>query len=216
MSNLTPEAGSSATGAPAQRRLEVRFSTPGPSISIQQASASDIIDQAPCATMAEIENEETEPQNVSNSDESPTIDIKPTNMANPDSPIGAHATAPLDPTSNMTPTPSRQPTQSRTIRGPTNLSNPEVEQIIKRKIHAKEEETAYLRELRRLDTTHKPDLKSSILSAILTTMPILVLYYIKNLTWRLVAVVLFTTVFAVGLAVSYRPKRGEVFATTAA
>jgi hypothetical protein len=61
MSNLTPEPGSSSTETPAQRRRVVRFGTPDMSISTQQASASDIIDQAPRATTADIENEETEP-----------------------------------------------------------------------------------------------------------------------------------------------------------
>jgi hypothetical protein len=166
--------------------------------------------------MEEVDNEKTESQNVSNSDESPTIDIRAANIADPDSPIDFPATASLDPTSNTMPTPSRQPMQPRAIQGPINLSNPEVNDRIIRKIDAREEDAAYLRELQRLDATHKPDLKSSILSAILTTIPILVLYYIKNLTWRVVALVMFTTVFAVGLTVSYRPKRGEVFATTAA
>ena len=74
----------------------------------------------------------------------------------------------------------------------------------------------FARELSRLDRDHGPDFKSSILSALFITLPVLVLYYIRSLPFRLLAVVLLTLIFAIGLSLTYKPKRGEVFATTAA
>jgi hypothetical protein len=55
-----------------------------------------------------------------------------------------------------------------------------------------------------------------MLSALFTTLPVLVLYYIHSLPFRLMAVIFFTPTFAIGLSLTYQPKRGEEFATTAA
>jgi hypothetical protein len=93
--------------------------------------------------------------------------------------------------------------------------NPTLENL-KERFSNKEWEKRFTRELSRLDRHHGPDLKSSMLSALFITLPVLVLYYIRSLPFRLLAVILFTLVFAVGLSLTYRPKRGEVFATTAA
>lgn len=89
-------------------------------------------------------------------------------------------------------------------------------QTLKTRFTAQELEKQFSRELSRLDRNHGPDLKISMLSALFITLPVLVLYYIRSLPFRLMAVILFTLVFAVGLSLTYRPKRGEVFATTAA
>jgi hypothetical protein len=97
----------------------------------------------------------------------------------------------------------------------SNRRKPALEDLAERYSH-EEWEKRFTRELSRLDRHHGPDLKSSMLSALFTTLPVLVLYYIHSLPFRLLAVILFTLVFAVGLSLTYRPKRGEVFATTAA
>jgi len=89
-------------------------------------------------------------------------------------------------------------------------------QILEERFTAKEIEKRFSNELSRLDRHHGPDLKSSMHSALFTTLPVLVLYCIHSLPFRLMAVILFTLVFAIGLSLTYRPKRGEVFATTAA
>lgn len=93
--------------------------------------------------------------------------------------------------------------------------NPTLENL-KERFSNEEWEKRFTRELSRLDRHHGPDLKSSMLSALFTTLPVLALYYIRSLPFRLLAVILFTLVFAVGLSLTYRPKRGEVFATIAA
>jgi hypothetical protein len=104
--------------------------------------------------------------------------------------------------------PTREP------RG-VSTANP-IQERLESRFYSQEREKEYSRELSKLDRDHGPDLKSSVLSALLTTLPVLVLYYIRSLPFRLLAVILFTLTFAIALSLTYRPKRGEVFATTAA
>lgn len=80
----------------------------------------------------------------------------------------------------------------------------------------KEEQKLFTKELSSLDQNHGPDLASSLLSALFTTIPVLVLCFIHTLPIRLVVVILFTIIFALALSLTYKPTRGEVFATTAA
>jgi hypothetical protein len=45
---------------------------------------------------------------------------------------------------------------------------------------------------------------------------VFVLYYISSLPFRLLAIILFTLTFTIGLFLAYKPKRGEVFVIIAA
>ncbi len=112
---------------------------------------------------------------------------------------------------------NRGPGQTLPTREPRGVStaNP-IQERLESRFYSQEREKEYSRELSKLDRDHGPDLKSSVLSALLTTLPVLVLYYIRSLPFRLLAVILFTLTFAIALSLTYRPKRGEVFATTAA
>ena len=60
------------------------------------------------------------------------------------------------------------------------------------------------------------NISSSVLSSVLPTASIFVLYYIRSLSLRLGMIMLFTTVFAVALAVMVKARRVEVFAATTA
>ena len=78
---------------------------------------------------------------------------------------------------------------------------------LKDKFTAKELEKQFSLELSRLDRHRGPDLKSSMLSALFRTLPVLALYYIRSLPFRLLAVILLNLVFAIGLSLTYRRNR---------
>lgn len=151
-------------------------------------------------------------QAVDNHEHSPPVEIQPSvDYQEPTIfTVPADAVNPQERLSNVG-LENESPSQSATLPSLTDFV-----QSVPGDMRSRQRRREFQQVLSLLDLGHGMDVKSSVLSAILTTVPILALYYIKNITYRLVAVVCFTVLFAVSLTLSYRPKRGEVFATTAA
>lgn len=60
------------------------------------------------------------------------------------------------------------------------------------------------------------DISSSVISSILPAISVIALYFIRSLIVRLWVMIVFTTSFAIALAVLVKPRRVEVFAATTA
>jgi len=118
----------------------------------------------------------------------------------------------------FTPTPAPAPTHSSADIPTQKMPRLTVATVqrLEAQVTSSEQAKLYAHELAALDRTHKPDLASSFLSALFTTLPVLALYFIHSVPFRLFAVIIFTLLFAIGLSLAYKPSRGEVFATTAA
>jgi hypothetical protein len=181
--------------------------------------ANNLIRQAPASgrdspSTPSLENQAPIPQ-VTNQISQPIARQYPVNE--PVSSVSNHAArATAESFYEINPDPEHVLPVTEPKRSPTNKLKDAILQALEERFTAQELEKGFSKELSRLDRHHGPDLRSSMLSALFTTLLVLVLYYIHSLPFRLLAVILFTLVFAVGLSLTYRPKRGEVFATTAA